>query len=103
MNVYEYNGKAAGMANEWYQKVWMFSINEFWKNIGCLVSAPTFGIGGSRLLEKEEDTNLSGKNRKRLSIWIKIDLHPNLTSLPILSADILCLFLNPLPKTKVRS
>ena len=32
--------------NARYQKVLRFSSNEFWKNIGCLVSDPTFGIGG---------------------------------------------------------
>ena len=54
MNVDEDNGKAVGIVNEQYRKVQMFSSNEFWKNIGCLISAPTFGIGGSILWEKEE-------------------------------------------------
>ena len=48
----EDNGKALDKCNVRYRKVFRFSINEFWKNIGCLVSAPTFGIGGSRMLEK---------------------------------------------------
>ena len=45
----EDNGKALNKCNVRYRKVRHFSSNEFWKNIGCLVSAPTFGIGGSRL------------------------------------------------------
>ena len=48
---------------------------EFWKNIGCLVSAPTFGLGGSRLWEKEEELKLSGNKRKRRSIRAKVDLY----------------------------
>ena len=42
-----------------YRKFRPFSSCEFWKNIGCLVLAPTFGIGGSRLWEKEEEQKLS--------------------------------------------
>ena len=51
--VNEYNGKALNKGNVRYRKICRFSSNEFWKNIGCLVSAPTFGLGGSRLWEKE--------------------------------------------------
>ena len=47
--VNEYNGKALNKGNVRYQKVCPFSSNGFWKNIGCLVSAPTFGLGGLRL------------------------------------------------------
>ena len=43
------NGKALNNGNVRYQNVCRFSRNEFWKNTGCLVSAPTFGLGGSRL------------------------------------------------------
>ena len=71
----EENGKALNKGNVRYRKVRCFSGNEFWKNIGCLVSAPTFGIGGSRLREKEEDLKLSGKNMKRRSIWVKVDFY----------------------------
>ena len=42
----EDNGKALNKVNVRYHKVRRFSSNEFWKNIGCLISAPTFGIGG---------------------------------------------------------
>ena len=57
-------GKHLGKGNGWYRKFRRFPRNGFWKNIGCLVSDPTFGIGGSRLWEKEEGTNISGKNSK---------------------------------------
>ena len=40
------NGKASGKGNLRYRKICRFYINEFWKNIGCLVSDPTFVIGG---------------------------------------------------------
>ena len=59
------NRKLFNKGNVWYLKVCRFSSNEFWKNIGCLVSAPTFGLGGSRLWEKEEELKLSRKKRKR--------------------------------------
>ena len=49
----EENGKALNRGNVRYQKVCCFSSNEFWKNIGCLVSAPTFGLGESRVWEKK--------------------------------------------------
>ena len=58
-----------------YQKLRWFTRNEFWKNIGCIVSAPTFGLGESRLWEKEEDIKIIGKKRKILSIQIKFDLY----------------------------
>ena len=45
----EENGKVLGKGNGRYQKICRFSRNEFWKNISCLVSAPTFGLGGSRI------------------------------------------------------
>ena len=50
----EENGKVLNKGNVRYRKVCRFSSNELWKNIGCLVSAHTFGLGGSRLWEKEE-------------------------------------------------
>ena len=52
MKLYEDNCKAAGMANGKNQKFWRLSSNKFWNNIGCLVSAPTFGLGESRPWEK---------------------------------------------------
>ena len=71
----EDNGKELGKGNGRYQFFCRFSSNEFWKNIGCLVSAPTFGIGGSMLWEKEEDIKISGKKRKIRSIRIKVDFY----------------------------
>ena len=45
----EYNGKSMGMWNGRYRNFLRFSSNEFLKNLGCLVSNPTFGIGGSKI------------------------------------------------------
>ena len=53
MRMDEDNGKAVGMVKGQAQKVWQFSRNEFWKCIGCLISAHTFGLGGSRLWHKD--------------------------------------------------
>ena len=69
------NGKASGKGNVRYRKIRRFFSNEFWKNVGCLVSDPTFGLGGSRMWDKEEDTKISGKKRKIRSIRIKVDLY----------------------------
>ena len=52
MKVDDNNGKHMGMGKVKIRKVRQFSSNEFWKNIGCLILAPTFGLGGSRLWEK---------------------------------------------------
>ena len=71
----EENGKALVIGNGWYRKVCWFFSNEFWKNIGFLFSDLTFGLGGLRLWEKEEDIKISGNNRKRHSIRIKVDLY----------------------------
>ena len=71
----EENGKALGKVNVRYQKVCWFSSSEVWKNIGCLVSATTFGLGGLRLWEKEEDKKINGKKRKRRPIRMKVDLY----------------------------
>ena len=51
------------MGNGRCQKVLWFSRNEFWKNIGCLVSDRFFGRRQSRLWDKEEDNNIRGKKR----------------------------------------
>ena len=71
----EDNGKALVKEIGWHRKVCRFSINEFWKNIGCLVSAVTFGTEGLRLWEKEDDINISVKNTNRCSISIKVYLY----------------------------
>ena len=64
-----------GIGNGQYQKICLFSGNEFLRNIGCLISAPIFGLGGSRPWEKEEDINIIGNKRKRHSIRIKVDYY----------------------------
>ena len=68
MKMYEYNGKALGMVNGRYRKVWRFSSNEFGKNIGCVVSAPNFGLGGLRLWEKGYSINISGNNSRGVQL-----------------------------------
>ena len=71
----EENGKQLVKGNVRYRKVRRFSNCEFWKNIGFLVSAPTFGLWGSRLWEKEEELKLSAKKRKQRSLREKFDLY----------------------------
>ena len=71
----EDNGKALVKGNGWYRKVRRFSSNEFWKNVGCLISDPIFGLGGSSLWDKEENMNISENNKKRRSIRIKVHLY----------------------------
>ena len=65
IKVDEDNGKALGMVNGRYRKVQRFSRNEFRINIGCLVSSPTFGLGGSRMWDKEEAQKINVNKRKR--------------------------------------
>ena len=53
------------------EKFVRFSGNEFWKNIGCLISTTTFGLGGFKAVverrgfkakwKEEEETFNSGK------------------------------------------
>ena len=45
MGVYEDNGKSVGIMKRRTRKVQWFSSIYFWTNVGCLVSAHTFGIG----------------------------------------------------------
>ena len=75
LKVDEKNGKVMRIENGGYKKVRQFSSSEFWKNICGLVSDPTFGLGGSRLWEKEEEIKISGKKSKRRSISINVDLY----------------------------
>ena len=44
--LYEDNGRAVGMVKGRTWKSWKFSINEFWNNVGCLVSYPTIDLWG---------------------------------------------------------
>ena len=48
MRVVEENGRYVVMGKGRLYKVCQFLCNGFWKNIGCLVLAPTFCIGWSR-------------------------------------------------------
>ena len=57
------------------QKFRRFSSNEFWKNIGCLISAPTFGIGGYRMWDKEEAQKIIIVKMNRRSISVKVNLY----------------------------
>ena len=74
-----YNGGGGTQENGRFWKLRHFSRDELWKNIGCLLSAPTFGCGGLRLWDK--DWNISGKKRKRSSIQLKVDLYEVCASL----------------------
>ena len=75
----EENGIGKSKENEQFRKLRWFSRNKFWKNIACILSVPTFGLGGSRLWEK--DIKISGKNTKRSSIQSKVDLYEVCASL----------------------
>ena len=45
----ENNGREGTQENGRFQNLRQISRNEFWNNIWCLLSAPTFGLGGSIL------------------------------------------------------
>ena len=45
----EENGRGENQENGQFWKLWRFSRNELWNNIGCLLSSPTFVLGGSIL------------------------------------------------------
>ena len=55
MRVDEDNGGSVEIVKVRALKSWRFSGSEFWKNIGCLISAPNFGLGGLILWGKEEE------------------------------------------------
>ena len=46
MRADEENGRPVGTVKGRTRIVWRFSSNEFWKNLGRLVSDPAFGLGG---------------------------------------------------------
>ena len=75
MRLEEDNGRAMGMVKGNASKIRRFSSNEFWKNIGCLILDPTFGLGGLRLWEKEEAQKIIGNKRKIRSIRVKFYLY----------------------------
>ena len=43
------------------RKVCIFSSNYFCKNIGCIISVPTFVVGGDRSREEEADAKIIGR------------------------------------------
>ena len=75
MRVNEENGRAMVMGKGRIRKVWQFSRNKFLRTICCHISNPTFGIGGSRLWEKEEEKHISRKKRKRHLFTVKVYLY----------------------------
>ena len=46
MKVDRDSGKSVEMLNGQARKIWRFSSNEFWNNIGCLVLDTFFVLGG---------------------------------------------------------
>ena len=69
----EDNGGGGTQETGRFWKLWGFSRKELCKNIGYLLSAPTFCIGGLILWEK--DPQISGKKRKMSSIQSKVYLY----------------------------
>ena len=49
IRVDEENRIVMGMGKVRIRKIQRFSSNWFWKNIGCFMLDPAFGLGGSRL------------------------------------------------------
>ena len=64
---------------EWYlygiDTISGFQENKYWKNIGCLVLDPTFGLGESIMWEKEDYHRICGNKRKGCSIITKVYLY----------------------------
>ena len=75
IRVDEETGRAMGMGKLRIIKVWRFSSNELWKNIVCLIFAPIFDLGGSRLWDKEEQQKKIVNKSKRRSIRAKVDFY----------------------------
>ena len=57
------------------RKVWIFSRNDIWKNIGCIVQAPKLFFWLTKLWYKEEDIYLNGKKKYIVDIWMNIVLY----------------------------
>ena len=45
----EDNGRGGTQENGGFRNFWRFSRNELWNNIGYLLSATSFGLGGTRI------------------------------------------------------
>ena len=50
----EDNGRGETQEDGKFRKLRRFSRNELWKNIGCILSPPTFGLRGSIMWEKNQ-------------------------------------------------
>ena len=74
MRADEDNGKSVGMVKFQARKLWIFSSKEFWKNIYCLVSDTNFGLGESRLWDKETQKIIRKKSGIH-SIRVKVNLY----------------------------
>ena len=68
MRVDKVNGRSVVMVKGKLQKVQRFLSNEFRKNIGCLVLALTFGLGGYMLWDKEEKQKTSEKKVRAVKL-----------------------------------
>ena len=55
MRLDEDNSRYTGTGKVRIRKFRRFSRNELWKNIGCLIRDPAFGLGGLRLRKKGEE------------------------------------------------
>ena len=49
-------------------KLYSFTRNGFWDNIGCMISIPTFSVGDKILWDKEDKINITGKENKGTNI-----------------------------------
>ena len=67
------NGRGGTQDNGQFWKFQRFSRRGFWKNIECLLSAPTVCLGRPRLWEK--DPKISGNKNKRSLIRLEVDLY----------------------------
>ena len=72
-NFDEDNERGGTQENRKFWKLWWFSRNGLWKNSGCLLSEPTFGLGS--LIMWEKDPKISGNKRKRSSIRLKVGFY----------------------------
>ena len=37
------------------RKIWRFTGNDFWKNIGCIILVPTFNVREDRMCDKYQE------------------------------------------------
>ena len=75
MMVDQDNGISVGMVKGRTWKVWRFSINEFWRDIDCLVLDTTFGLGGLRICDMEEIQEIILNKRNICYIRVKFNFY----------------------------